>query len=324
MAQTLEGLDPRAAFAWRSRVVELNPKSNEDRFALTKAAMRVGDYGAATNALDRIDAAGKNTTEYHTIAGGLAMAAGQPAQAESHFLEACRLSPGEPSPQLNLARIRLLSTNAQSLAEARASLKQISANPTNSNLRCQALRGLVVDGLRQKQYKDALAISKKLLQETNATFYDRTLHLDVLQQSRSPELRTTLAAFQREAADSPAAIGIMAQWQMTNSTPAEVLQWLQSLPEKSRTNAPANITIAECLTSMKQWPQLHAFLANQNWSDTGFGFHAPCLPRPCPARAGHGRPRQSRVGTCAQCRQQSENGPGHALSWHRRKVEMGQ
>jgi predicted Zn-dependent protease len=272
MAQITEGLDARSAFDWRKRVVDLKPESTDDRFALTKAAMRVGNLSAATNALDGIDAAGRNTTEYHNIAGILAIAGNQPAQAESHFLEASRLSPGELAPKLSLSIVRLQSTNAQSVADARTALKTISANPTNSSLRCQALRELAADALRNKQNNDALAFTRALLQETNSVFRDRTLHLDVLQQSRSPEFRSALATFQREAANSPRDIGIMAQWQITNSTPVEVLQWLQTLPEKSRTNAPANMAIAACLNTIKQWPQLHTFLANQNWSDLGFEF----------------------------------------------------
>ena len=270
MAQIAEATRSPAALIWRSRVVEISPKSTDDRLILARTALVFRDISAATNALEGIDEPGKKTAEYHNIAGAVAAAANQTTEAISHFTEASRLNPGELAPKLNLAMVRLQSTNIQSLAEARSALKMISANPTNSSMRCQALRELASDALRNKQNNDALTFTKDLLQETNSAFRDKILRLEVLQESRSSEYRSTLAAFQREAAASPASIGELAVWQMANTTPAEVLLWLQGLPLNSQTNAPANMLIAECQTSLKQWPQLYAAITNQDWGTMDF------------------------------------------------------
>ena len=150
MAQLAEASRSPAALMWRSRVVELDPHSLEDRLALAQTALTMRDYATATNALEGVDAADKETAAYHNIAGTVAAAANQPDEAEAHFLEASRLEPQNPAPQLNLAVVRLHGTNALELAEARTALQRLASNPTNSDLRCQALRELTLDAMGHK------------------------------------------------------------------------------------------------------------------------------------------------------------------------------
>ena len=103
-------------------MVELNPRSLDDRLALAQSALMFRDYALATNALAGVDAAGRKTAIYCNIAGEVASTVGQLAQAEADFSEAARLEPTNPVPQLNLAVVRLHGTNAATLAEARAAL----------------------------------------------------------------------------------------------------------------------------------------------------------------------------------------------------------
>jgi len=142
MAALLEAGRSPSALLWRSRVVELNPRSLDDRLALAQTAMMFHDYMVATNALEGVDQAGRKTAAYHNIVGAVAAAANQSADAEAQFLEAARLEPTNPVPQLNLAVVRLHSTNEPARAEARATLTRISSS--SPALRCQALRELVV------------------------------------------------------------------------------------------------------------------------------------------------------------------------------------
>src|ERR1039457_510870 len=102
MAELNEAGRSPSALLWRNRVVELNPSSTDDRLALARTAMMLRDYATATNALEGVDPAGKKTASYHNVAGSVAAAVNQSAQAEAHFLEATRLEPQNPVPQLNL------------------------------------------------------------------------------------------------------------------------------------------------------------------------------------------------------------------------------
>ena len=271
MAELTERARSPGALIWRSRVVELNSHSLDDRLALAQTAMLFRDYASATNALEGVDAAGKMTPAYHNIAGAVASTVGQLAQAEVHFREAARLEPTNQVPQLNLAIVRLHSTNAQVMAEARASLQQLSAKP---EFRCQALRELIVDALNSTRTDAALALSADLLNQSNAVFSDRLLRLEILRASKNPALGKTLAAFQKDAASDPAKIQQLATWQLLKTGPADALAWLETLPPSIRTNQPVALLSAECRTQLKDWRALQAALEHQNWAELDFVRHA--------------------------------------------------
>ena len=196
MAELTEAARSPAALMWRSRVVELDPHSADDRLALVQSAMMFRDYASATNALEAVDAAGKKTAAFHNLAGALALTANRPDEAEAHFLEASRLEPTNAIPQLNLAVLRLRSTNASVASDGRASLTRISANPA---LRCQALRELVLDAVNSRQTNIALSLCSELVQQSNSAFSDRLLQLDVLKGTRNADFKQVLAACQKEA-----------------------------------------------------------------------------------------------------------------------------
>ena len=273
MAQLNEAARSPSVVLWWSRVVELNPHSLDDRLALAQTAMLVRDYATATNTLSEVDQAGRNTVAYHNIAGAVAAAAHQPALAEANFLEAIQLDPENEGVQLNLAVVRLQGTNLAMATEARTSLKQLGDSATNLFLRCQALRELAFDALRHRQRDEALLFSKQLLQETNSTFSDRLLRLDVLQQIQPTGFRPALASYQREAADNPAKISELATWQMANTSPKDALTWLQTLPSNMQTNLSVELPASECYTLLQDWRGLQSSVEKQNWGVMEFVRH---------------------------------------------------
>ncbi len=272
MAGLSEAERSPGALVWRSRVVELKPSSLEDRLALARSALIFRDYAVATNALAGVDAAGKKTAVYYSLAGEVASTVGQFAQAEADFLEAARLEPTNPVPQLNLAVVRLHGTNASTLAEARAALTQISAS--SSAWRCQALRELVVDSLRFHQTNAAMQLSRELVRQTNSVFSDQLLRLDVFMGSQSAELKPALAALQLEAGTNTAKIYDLSNWEMARLGPTETLAWLRSQPMSSQTNMPVALLTAECQTMLGDWRGLKDSLKPQNWAELEFIRHA--------------------------------------------------
>ena len=274
IAGLTEAVRAPGAVIWRQRVLELNPSSTDDRLALAKTAMVLKDYVTATNALAGLDDAGKKTPAYHNLAGVMATSLGQVADAEMHFSEAVRLEPSNLVSQVNLDVVRLRSSNALDLAEARISLKRISVNATNSALRAQARRELVVDAMQTKDISTALTLSQELVQPTNTAFSDKLLRLDVLSEGKKADLKTDIIACQQEAATNPAKLSDMARWLMTRNSPAVALAWLQTLPKETQTNQPAALLAAQCQILVEDWPGLQRSLEKQNWDDTEFIRHA--------------------------------------------------
>src|SRR5258706_5920205 len=274
MAELAEMSRSPSALLWRSKVIDLNPHSTEDRFALAQTALMLHDYASATNALEGVDPADKKKGAFHNIAGMAASAINRLPEAEAHFIEARRLEPQNLVPQMNLAVVRLHSTNAAALAEARTTLKTLSGNASNSLIRCQAVRELAVDAIRYHQTNAALALTRDLLAQTNSTFRDRILRLEVLRDTHDPEFKSTLPVFQREAAGDPGKIYELAMWQLGKTSPSETLGWLTTLPQSTQTNQPVSLLITDCYALLKDWRGLQAYLEPQRWGELEFIRHA--------------------------------------------------
>jgi Flp pilus assembly protein TadD len=271
MAELTETASSPAAILWRSRVVELARKSAPDRILLAQTAMMFGDYLSATNALEGISKTGRNTAAYHNAAGSVALAVHRFDEAETHFSEACRIEPANPAPRMNLAIVRLQSTNTCALVQARAALAGLRSN---SVLRCQALRESTLDAMRHQQGEDALAFIAELIRETNHVFSDELLRLDVLRATRENEFKTALVALQGDAAKDSRKIYDLVMWQSATTGPAEALKWLLTLPAEIQTNQPAALLAAECRSTIRDWTGLQTSLKPQNWAELDFVRHA--------------------------------------------------
>lgn len=273
MAEIAAAGHSETALLYRSRVVELNPRSVEDRLALAETALMFHDLAAATNALEGVNEEAKKSAPYHNVAGEVAVAANHTAEASAHFLEACRLEPTNQIPQLRLAGVRLYGTNTLDAAEARIALQRIVSTPNSPELRCKALRELIVDALRSKQTESALALSLQLTQDTNAVFSDKLLRLDVLREAKSPELKPSLTALQGQATNR-SQVFELGNWQETRISPAEALNWLVSQPATNISTPPVAVLVSECRVAVNDWTGLQTSLTNQNWADLEFLRHA--------------------------------------------------
>jgi Flp pilus assembly protein TadD len=273
MANFTQAVRNPDALVWRQKVAELNPGSLDDRLALVQTALIFQDYPLATNALAGVAEPDKKSAAYQNLAGTVALVTGQPGQAEAHFSESLRIDPSNPVPQVNLAMVRLRSTNVLDLAEARISLRRIILNSTNAALCSQARRELINDAMRFNDIPVAMGISKELAEQANPNFADKLLRLDVLLKIKSSEFQPTLTSYQNEAATNLIKLYELTNWQMNRLSPAAALNWLQSLPMQTRTNQPAALLDAQCLDAVRDWRGLQGFLQNQDWAEREFMRH---------------------------------------------------
>ncbi|MGH7971010.1 MAG: hypothetical protein ACREIC_19995 [Limisphaerales bacterium] len=263
-----------SALLWRSRVVELNPRSLNDRLALAQTAMGFNDVGAATNALEGVDEASRKTAQYQNVAGAVDVAAGRFPEAEAHFSEAARLEPTNTVPQLNLAVLRLRGTNALDVAESRIVLQRIIGSQADGNLRCQAARELIADAMRNKRMDKAVKLANELVQDTNSAFSDRLLRLDALRAAKDPGFNSALATLKTTVTNGLPRIYELAAWQMARTSPTEALAWLRALPADVRTNQTVCMLAADCQSQSRDWRGLQSSLAKQNWAELDFTRHA--------------------------------------------------
>jgi tetratricopeptide (TPR) repeat protein len=261
MADLTESVGAREALFWRGRLVELQPGSMTNRLALARTAIASGEPLVAQQALDGVAETDKETSLFQSAAGSVDLAAGHLAEAEQHFTRAVDMEPTNAFLQLKLSALQLRKNDEKVQSVSRTVLEGLC---TNEMVRCEALRQLTADALRHTNTTVALELSRELLGETNATFSDRLLHLDILRLTKSPERDSCLAALQKEAAGTSAEAYDVAKW-MFASEPQIALNWIKTLPPTTRTNLPVPLIETDCYMAAQNWKAVLTNLSRQSW-----------------------------------------------------------
>jgi cytochrome c-type biogenesis protein CcmH/NrfG len=198
-ADVLEAVGSSEALTWRIRTFELQTNNIEFRLAWAQTALMRQNPASASLALSDIDPSAVRSAAYHKLKGALDWESGKRDSAEAEYLEALRLEPTNQTISLNLATVRLFSTNDAVATGARLALEQ---TPTNSPLRITALRYLITDARAHKNSDHALALSKELVQCPQAAFADKIGRLQLLRDINHAEFDTWLIALKEEARNS--------------------------------------------------------------------------------------------------------------------------
>lgn len=274
MAGMMERERSPSALVWRQRVVDLAPDSVEDRLALAQTAISFRDTMTATNALAGVSEAGRRTSEFQNVAGGVASVLGQYAEAEQHFSEAARMEPGNDFIRLNLAVVRMQGTNETRWVEARESLEGLVASSTNSAFRCRVYRELIGHAMRTGETNRAVTLAERMIEEPEVAFSDRLLRLDVIGLTRGTNFVEELMSARALATNSVGTVNQMILWQMTKVPPRPTLEWIGTLPDEYRTNAGVALMTSDLQVAVQDWEGLLSFLDGQNWGALEFLRHA--------------------------------------------------
>jgi Flp pilus assembly protein TadD len=264
------GRSPSAISCWL-QAVEIEPNNSSNRFALARAAMLIGNYSMAGQALGSLPAADQNTANFHQLAAMVAIAENNIAKADWHFGQAAKLDPANKAYQFNEAVIHLQAKNRDLVAAAHKTLEQLFADPT---FRKDALRHLALTAVKNKDFAQAEELSRELQSTDNAGFEDRILHLSVLQQSGSAQFQNYLVAMKTSAATAAATNAdnacTLAGWLISHKLAADAAQWLGTLPAAAQTNTPVRMALADMFVAREDWPGLEELLRDQNWHELEF------------------------------------------------------
>ena len=268
MARLAEVARAPQVLDWRKRIVELAP-TVENKLHLASAALRnqPAPFALASQTLDEISATASNRPAYHVIRAEMALKLRHPAQAEAAFSEALRLEPANPMHQLNLAVLRLQSTNAQLAASARAALESLRSS---TNLSAIALRWLVADRVSRGDFVQAGKYSSALLAEPGVVLDDRLQHLSILKETSKSEFAAQLQSVQQGSATNPPAVYGVTAWMITHGLAPQALQWITNLPPKIKAEQPVPMAAVDCLVAVADWPALEIFLQEAQWEDIDF------------------------------------------------------
>jgi Flp pilus assembly protein TadD len=265
MAETAELAGKREALSWREQLVALEPDVAVNKTALASAAVRFGQLDLARRTLDAIDPSGRGNVLYHQLSGALAIAEKKSALAESEFVAALQLDPGNTQFALNLAAVRLTSPDLPTKEKARTELTRLAGQTA---LRLEALRALTMEALANKSLGDAEKWAAQLRLEKGATFSDLLLYLEATQKTDAavPALRDA----QENASRSPAIAAALITWMNRHGMAQPAREWGLALPKETREAHPVPLAIAEAYSFLQDWNGLHAWVDEKNWGEEEF------------------------------------------------------
>jgi hypothetical protein len=262
MAETAESAGRGEALSWRQRVSALEPSVAENQIALAATGLRFGQIDIARTGLDSVAPAARASVKYHEVSGALAMAEKQRAVAEGHFAAALRLEPGSPRLALNLAIVRLASTEANTIQQARADLTLLLKDPAT---RLESLRALASDALAHKSQAAAQRWTEQLKSENRSTFADALLYLEAAQAGDLAP--SALVEVKARAKDSPAAAVALIAWMNRHEMAKPAIEWAMALPKEMLTAHPVPLAIAESYSFLQDWRLLHEWVEGKNWGE---------------------------------------------------------
>ena len=256
------------ALAWRRRVVELRPTfTNRIKLADCSLRYEAPPFSRATQTLEELSQAEKQTVNFHLASARLALHLGQLSQAESHFQAALELEPTHELHRLNLAVLRLRSTSVIVAASARAVLEGLRANASFGG---EALRALLADRLDRKDFLAARRFADHLLSHPRGGFRDRLVHLSILHQTQSPDLAPALQSAQTAAATNALQAAELGGWMIARGHTEATLGWLLALPAAMRRQNPIPLTLALCYQAREDWRGLQNLLQQEDWGSQDY------------------------------------------------------
>ncbi len=261
-----------AALEWWGRVAQLSP-TVADRLRLASAALRYQPppFALAARTLKGLAHAAGREAAYHSLLGQLDLKRNRLAAATQEFERAVELEPTNQFHQLNLAVLRLASTNQAIAAQGRQSLEQLRTSPT---LGAVALRSLIADSLKGKNLARARQFSDQVLKTPQASLDDRLQHAAILRQMKDPEFETDLLSIQKRVSTNALAIYATTTWMIGQRLAAQAGSWLKSLPSRLRAQQPVPLAVVDCYEAQEDWPGLETYLQGQQWNDMEFMRYA--------------------------------------------------
>ncbi|MEP7015900.1 MAG: hypothetical protein ABI925_10705 [Verrucomicrobiota bacterium] len=272
LAEVAERANDRSAMGWRSKAIELEPRSIADMLAFVNCLVQFNDVATAEKMLRTLDEKTQQMAEFHAAAGRLAEAKKNMSEAELHWAEAVKLEPENKSYQLKLGLVLLRIDNG---AKRESGLVILEKLRSDDKQRAEATRALILDGVAHRMSGTKLAeMARELQGYPEATFSDRLLYLDFLRQLRDPLFTARLTEIEKEAANHPANLAALISWMNANGMSLLAIDFTHTLSLDVATKWPAPMAIAEAYGKLGDWQELERLLKSKDWGEFDFLRHA--------------------------------------------------
>ena len=267
MAQALGALGSPEAEPWRARLGALQPGDAENALARADAALKNGRVEEAGRFVDSLAPGDRKSAAFHAIAAKIAMQKQDTASAESHWMEAARLEPGESRHRLSLAGLHLESADSGVREAAFNELQAMRAKPPAS---LEALRLLLAHALKTREATMAQEMADALVADPRSTFNDKLTRLAVLLAIHDPRSGAYLLELRDMAVREPATFSVLLSWMNNNDLPMMVAEWVPVLPPDLVSKPPVCLAVAEAYSKAADWEKLRKLTETTTWAESDY------------------------------------------------------
>lgn len=266
------------AVVWWQRVVDLAPRSVEDRLQLIQTSLAFDELRVARYALEGFDGEEKQRASYYSAAGAIAKTDGNRESAIENYAKAVELEPENRNYAFDLAAAQLGSEDFSIRRKGVQTLESLAELP---EFRIRAGRLIIEDLSSRELFAAAAHKASSLAKDPDAEFSDRLRYVELLRRAGDFAYFRELISLQQGAAENADEAGRLLISLVRAGSYNEALSWGNSLTEEVRqdpaVNAPlalahalaGEIEAAEKLAKASQWGKFeylrHAILAKALW-----------------------------------------------------------
>jgi Tfp pilus assembly protein PilF len=267
LADATEKQNSEETVSWRAQIARLQPDNIDSQLNLASAALRFGQIDLARKTLERIAPHAQDLAAFHIVSGWLARAEGNMAEQEQQFDIAVRKDPKNDLYQFNLAAIQIRSPDQQKSAQARNTLERLTQV---AEFRSGAVRALLNDAVDRKDFEAADRFAQQLQMSSDVTFSDYLLCLNFYRKLDPKKFDALLEKVKPVAARNSTDLGLLMDWMNENGLAAEVIKWMDKLPEEATNRPPAAVAIAAAFAELKNWSRLRRWTRSESWGNEDY------------------------------------------------------
>ena len=264
MASLLEASRSPEALEHRQRLMDLQPQFLEPKLAYARSALLLDKPDDAAKVLDKFKGANRKSSQFLELRADLFLARGRPDLALEAYRELVELHPEDRGIQVKLTALQLQTGIEQDRDAARKALESLSSDEEFGLI---ALRALARDALRRQDYPGALAWSEQACAKPSAEFSDRLLRLQTLFVAKSPGYDALNSDLEKSAFEDPQLALELGRWKVNAAGPLIAAAWLESAPDRVRSEPDLSILLAECYSDLNRWNDLETLALNGAWQE---------------------------------------------------------
>jgi HEPN domain-containing protein len=259
LANFLERLGQRQALQTWKEIADADPRDSRNLLGLAGAGLRFGEHDTSRQALAQLRQAGQISADYHRLAAGLALVSRDNNALEAALAELTKFQPSDLRVQLNLAVVRLRSTDQAKAEAGRAALLELARSDP---MRIRAVVELLNDLARRWPRPSAERV-EAFEQLARALTPARGPSLEHPKLNDPVERLVSFAM--RQPNPEPEDTGALLSWLILNGRAAVGFEWLESLPAATRNSPLVNTAASEAALQTKDWARLRQLLLAGAW-----------------------------------------------------------